>query len=537
MNKILGILLLLVFVCVGTTLLNDAFVESFNMQNIVRYSAFYGIIGVGVAMVIITGGIDLSIGSVIGLVGCVLPMLLVDNGWSVPASLSAVMLLSVIIGFTHGLLITKMRLQPFIVTLCGLLVYRGLARWMTSDQTKGFGSEFNDSLRLLAIGKPCSVALLSLLAGIGLTLWSVWNLLNSPRPHDDSTDDPSIRWHLPMVGVLLGLLLVTIGGSRFVYGYQVDVSGTLISLGSLDIAGWSTRVHPDAVRLPRQLMSWASWGVIPGVFWLMIVLGVRNPRSIVFPLVMVGVAAGLVWASTTLVNRPDDWFWLGARWARTWRIVGVFSSLGLLMAALAWLGQRAVRIAGAAATAPLLLTTGCAVLGLLSQTPLGETLVPAPFIVLMLMAFAASVFLNQTIYGRYLLALGNNEEAARFSGINTVRMTILAYVLCSLAAGLGGILFALDTNSIQPASHGNFYELYAIAAAVLGGCSLRGGEGTILGVVIGAAVMRVLYNSINLIGIPSQLEFAIIGLVILLGVVADEMVKRIASRQTQSPER
>ncbi|MBX3438530.1 MAG: ABC transporter permease, partial [Planctomycetaceae bacterium] len=110
-------------------------------------------------------------------------------------------------------------------------------------------------------------------------------------------------------------------------------------------------------------------------------------------------------------------------------------------------------------------------------------------------------------------------------------MIVLAYVLCSLVAGLGGILFALDTNSIQPSSHGNFYELYAIAAAVLGGCSLRGGEGTILGVVIGAAVMRVLYNSINLIGIPSQLEFAIIGLVILLGVIADEAVKRVASRQ------
>ncbi len=545
MNKILGILLLLVFVCVGTTLLNDAFVESFNMQNIVRYSAFYGIIGIGVAMVIITGGIDLSIGSVIGLVGCVLPMLLVDNGWSVPASLAAVMLLALIIGLTHGLLITKMRLQPFIVTLCGLLVYRGLARWITSDQTKGFGSEFNDSLRLLAIGKPCSVAFLTLLAGIGVTLGSGWQLMRSRRTIDVTTEGSTARWHLPTVGIILGLLLIVIGGSRFAHGYEINAGGTLVSLGSIDIPGWSTRVHPDGVELPRQFMLWAGLGVIPGVLWLMVVLGGRNPRSIVLPLVLVGVAAGLVWGATWLVDRPDDWFWKGKKlvddtswwggnWARTWRIVAVFSSLGLLMASLAWLGQQAVRIAGTAATAPLLLTTSCAILWLLSQTPLGETLVPAPFIVLMLMAFAASIFLNQTIYGRYLLALGNNEEAARFSGINTDRMILLAYVLCSLAAGLGGILFALDTNSIQPASHGNFYELYAIAAAVLGGCSLRGGEGTILGVVIGAAVMRVLYNSINLIGIPSQLEFAIIGLVILLGVVADEMVKRIASRQQSS---
>jgi ribose transport system permease protein len=108
-------------------------------------------------------------------------------------------------------------------------------------------------------------------------------------------------------------------------------------------------------------------------------------------------------------------------------------------------------------------------------------------------------------------------------------MIILSYVVCSFLAGLGGVLFALDVNSVAPAMHGNFYELYAIAAAVLGGCSLRGGEGSILGVIIGAAVMRVLYNSINLLQIPTQLEFAIIGIVILLGVIADELVKRIVT--------
>jgi ribose transport system permease protein len=168
---------------------------------------------------------------------------------------------------------------------------------------------------------------------------------------------------------------------------------------------------------------------------------------------------------------------------------------------------------------------------LLGRTPLGETLVPAPVIFLIVLAAAASVFLNQTIYGRYLLALGRNEEAARYSGIKTDRMIILAYVLCAGAAGIGGILFALEGNSVQPAGHGNFLELYAIAAAVLGGCSLRGGEGSILGVIIGAAVMRVLYNSINILGIPSQLEFAIIGGVILLGVLADELVKRFSARK------
>jgi ribose transport system permease protein len=86
-------------------------------------------------------------------------------------------------------------------------------------------------------------------------------------------------------------------------------------------------------------------------------------------------------------------------------------------------------------------------------------------------------------------------------------------------------------NSVQPSGLGEFYELYAIAAAVLGGCSLRGGEGSILGVLIGTAVMRVLYNAINILGIPTQLEFAIIGVVILGGVLADELIKRLVARR------
>ena len=75
----------------------------------------------------------------------------------------------------------------------------------------------------------------------------------------------------------------------------------------------------------------------------------------------------------------------------------------------------------------------------------------------------------------YLYALGNNEDGAKYSGIDTDKMKIIAYVLCSFCAGMAGILFAFELDSVQPAQTGEFYELYAIAAAVLGGCSLRGG--------------------------------------------------------------
>ena len=157
--------------------------------------------------------------------------------------------------------------------------------------------------------------------------------------------------------------------------------------------------------------------------------------------------------------------------------------------------------------------------------------IPKAFLILLVIAIVAAIFLNKSIWGRYLLALGNNEEAARYSGINTQRMTVLAYIICTMAAAVGGMLFALANNSISPSAFGNLYELYAIAAAVLGGCSLRGGEGSILGVVIGTALMQTLNNLIVLLKVSNELEYAIIGFVILIGVIADVLVNRLVVLQ------
>lgn len=319
-GKILGILGLLFCICLYTSLQSEHFLDSGNIEKIVHRTALFGILAIGAAFVIITGGIDLSIGSMVCLVGVTLPFLLTEYEWSPVTAVCFVLILSSTIGLIHGLLITRMRLQPFVVTLCGLLLYRGIARGMTGDQSQGFGIGFKD-LRSIATGR------------------------------------------IPVFG-----------------------SGE-------------------------------------GVFHL---------------------------PSTTMT--------------------------------------------------------------------------------LIIVAILAAVFLNKTIYGRYLLALGRNEQAARYSGINTGKMILLAYVISSTLAGFGGMLFVLDINAAQPVDFGNFYELYAIAAAVLGGCSLRGGEGSILGVLIGSAVMVVLSNMINLVHPQYQnIEFAIIGGVILGGVIVDELVKRMAA--------
>jgi len=149
-----------------------------------------------------------------------------------------------------------------------------------------------------------------------------------------------------------------------------------------------------------------------------------------------------------------------------------------------------------------------------------------PFVLMIVIGVIMWVVLHRSVYGRYLFAVGRNEEAARYSGINSRAIIASAYALSGLMAGIAGVVLAFYTNSISPSSHGSFYELYGIAAAVLGGCSLRGGEGSIIGILIGAALLQVLQNLVNLLGIPSSLNFAVMGAVILIGVIADQIFER-----------
>jgi ribose transport system permease protein len=151
--------------------------------------------------------------------------------------------------------------------------------------------------------------------------------------------------------------------------------------------------------------------------------------------------------------------------------------------------------------------------------------IPTPFVMLIVISAVMWVVLHRSVYGRYLFAVGRNETAARYSGINSSRVIASAYIILGLLAAISAIIFAFYTNSVSPSSHGSFFELYGIAAAVLGGCSLRGGEGSIIGILIGAALLQVLQNLVNLLGIPSSLNFAVMGAVILTGVIADQILQ------------
>lgn len=321
MARIAGVLSLLVALYIALYFADaggNAFKRS-NLIDVTNRQGFYGVITLGVAVLIITGAIDLSIGSVVGLSAVVFGLLM-SRGVHPFLALAAVLAGGALIGLVHGLLVTRLKLQAFLVTLCGLFIYRGLARYF--------------------VDRP-----------VGLT--------NIQR------DQPST-------------------------------------------------VEP--IRFLRA----------------------------------------------ALIGKDEN------------------SVLNY----------------------------------------------PAQMVVLIALAAVVGLVLHKSVIGRYWFAIGYNESAARYSGIATDRYRVLGFVLCSFLASLGGVMMLLDVVTADPNSAGEMYELYAITGAVLGGCSLRGGEGTAIGIVLGAMVLPLLRNLVSFLGIPDPIIPVVIGLALLIGTVADEFIRR-----------
>ncbi|EPC02739.1 ribose ABC transporter permease [Litchfieldella anticariensis FP35 = DSM 16096] len=151
--------------------------------------------------------------------------------------------------------------------------------------------------------------------------------------------------------------------------------------------------------------------------------------------------------------------------------------------------------------------------------------IPNGVLILFLVAGAAAYILGRTVLGRYTFALGSNEEAVRLSGVNTDRWKIAVYALAGGICGIGGLLIASRLNSAQPAL-GLGYELEAIAAVVIGGTSLAGGRGTILGTLIGALIMAVLTNGLRVLSVAQEWQTVVTGAIIILAVYADMVRKK-----------
>lgn len=148
--------------------------------------------------------------------------------------------------------------------------------------------------------------------------------------------------------------------------------------------------------------------------------------------------------------------------------------------------------------------------------------IPTPIWLMVIIAIIFSIFLNKTITGRRIYALGGNEEATKISGINTDRLKIMVYSIGGCMYAFSGIITASKLGIGQPTA-GNGYELDAIAAVVIGGASLTGGVGTIAGTVIGAAIMGILRNALVLLSIKSHWQQFVIGVVIIIAVILDQL--------------
>lgn len=151
--------------------------------------------------------------------------------------------------------------------------------------------------------------------------------------------------------------------------------------------------------------------------------------------------------------------------------------------------------------------------------------IPNAILIFILFAILANIILTKTAIGRYDFAIGSNEEAARLSGLNVDKWKIIIYMLCGLFVGIGAILMASRLNSAQPAL-GQGYELDAIAAVVIGGTSLSGGEGSIIGTVIGALIMSTLTNGLRILSVPQEWQIVISGIIVIGAVYLDIIRKR-----------
>ncbi|MBC2837171.1 ABC transporter permease [Paragemmobacter straminiformis] len=151
--------------------------------------------------------------------------------------------------------------------------------------------------------------------------------------------------------------------------------------------------------------------------------------------------------------------------------------------------------------------------------------VPNGVMIMFIVAIISSVVLTRTIVGRMIFALGSNEEAARLSGIKVNRWKILTYAICGGISGIAGLIVSSRLNSAQPAL-GLGYELDAIAAVVIGGTSLSGGRGTVMGTIIGAFIMSVLTNGLRVMGVQEEWKIVVTGVIIIVAVFIDIFLRK-----------
>lgn len=151
--------------------------------------------------------------------------------------------------------------------------------------------------------------------------------------------------------------------------------------------------------------------------------------------------------------------------------------------------------------------------------------IPNGVFIMIAMALLASFLLNKTIFGRYMFAIGSNEESARLSGLDVVKWKLISYAVCGTMSGFAAWFMTARLNSAQP-STGSGYEMDAIAACIIGGASMNGGEGSVSGTIIGAFIMSVLINGLRIMSVPSEIQTVVTGSVVIFAVYLDTLRRK-----------
>jgi len=278
-----------------------------------------------------------------------------------------------------------------------------------------------------------------------------------------------------------------------------NVSGILLSTAVIGILALGTTFVIITGGIDLSLgTGMALCSVMTGVF-------ITNMGLPVFVGVIGGIATGVLMG---LVNGVNITFL---------RLPPFIATLAMMMIA----GGLALVISG---VAPIYFSSSAPDF---KQIALGTLIpgLPNAVLITLVLAVIAYLVLSKTLLGRYTFAIGSNEEATRLSGVNTRRWTIFVYMFAGAFTGIAGVIIASRLDSAQP-QIGTGYELQAIAAVIIGGTSLLGGRGSILGTVIGALIMSVLVNGLRIMSIQSEWQNIVVGVVILIAVFFDSLRNR-----------
>jgi ribose transport system permease protein len=298
--------------------------------------------------------------------------------------------------------------------------------------------------------------------------------------------------------------------------------GTLIGLLGLSAVLWALTPHFLTVANMLNVVQQTSINAIVAVGMTFVILSGGIDLSVGSIVALSGVVLGTALQAGQPL--PIALLLAATVGAGCGIVNGVLVSWGGLPPFIVTLGMMSI-----ARGAALLYTEGRPVSGFddgFRSLATGQiVLIPSPVAVMIAVYVIAHVVLTRTTFGRYVYAIGGNEEAARLSGVRVRLHKTLIYGVSGLTSAVAAVILTARLNSAQPIA-GIMYELDAIAATVIGGTSLMGGEGTLVGTLVGALIMGVLRNGLNLLGVSSFLQQIVIGGVIVGAVLVDTMLKR-----------